>query len=207
MRGTCPRLAVYLMCTKVKPWHCSFPLLLLNISNAAFSHSWTEGRPSSRGQDPELRLEQWLMPQSLLLQLAQAAPNRSITALATALAWHFFYKYQWREMDTSSMFTISWLMFFWQQFFFLHFFIWYYSLTSFCLQYKKKEGKKRWWAENVCKQNCIVTVRFVKSSTIMGSVSCTNETMKHMNSIEYELSVPQMKAWKNFLQKETQWLK
>lgn len=34
------------MCTKVKPWLCSFPLLLFNISNAAISRGWTEGRTS-----------------------------------------------------------------------------------------------------------------------------------------------------------------
>lgn len=94
---------------RVQRWNpdsAFFPLLLLNISNAAISRCWTEGRPASTVLDPELSFVQWLTAQRCLLQPAHAVPSRSITDLATAMAWHF-YKYLWREMDTSPMFTIS----------------------------------------------------------------------------------------------------
>lgn len=114
---------------KVKPWLCSFfPLLLLNISNAAISRCRTEGRPSSRAQDLELRLEQWLTPQSCLLQRARAALSRSIMALAAALAWHF-YKYRWGEMDISLMLTFSVMDCFLDTFFYT-FFIYLYFFNN-----------------------------------------------------------------------------
>lgn len=122
-----------------------FPLLLLNISNAAISRRWKEDRPSSIVQDPELWLERWLTAQSCLPQCAQAAPSRSITALATALAWHF-YKYWWREMDTSPMLTISMMNCFLAAFFFTFFILYFlFALNSQCSWDPACVCRKRWW--------------------------------------------------------------
>lgn len=66
-----------------------FSPLLLNISNAAISHGWTDNGSSSRGQDLELRLELLLTNQSFLLQHGKAARGRSIMVSATALELYF----------------------------------------------------------------------------------------------------------------------
>lgn len=77
------------MCTKVKPWLRSFPLLLFNISNAATSRGWTEGRTS------ELRLDRRLA--ASCCSVPRQPRRGSITALATAQPRYFLFKRRWRE--------------------------------------------------------------------------------------------------------------
>lgn len=140
----------------VKPWLCSFPLLLLNISNAAISRCWTEGRSAGRVQDPELRLEQWLTPQSCLPRRAQAAPSRSITALATALRHGTLsHKHRWREMDTSPVLPISMMNCFLASFFSTFFILVGLFFFFLNIQYSWAPACARWerrWTVNLSKR-------------------------------------------------------
>lgn len=207
IHGTSPQHSLYLTGTKVKLWLCSFPLLLLNISNAAISHFWTEGRPGSRVQDPEQRLEQWVTPQSCLLLRAQAAQSWSITASATALAWHF-YKYQWREMDTSPMLMMNCFL--------AASHILYFATFSFKYSVQLNTSvRERRWTSDLSKQYFLVGTQINASEDLWNlpqPLLYYYAEMKLWDThkqywVRIGLSVPQKELQKDFLLQQTKWLK